>query len=196
MINIAPNTPLVYVSFSAEIIPNTTEALIGIMVECANKNVQKVNLLISSPGGAVMNGFNLYNVLKGMPFELTTHNVGNVDSIGNVIFLSGKIRYACPNATFMFHGAGFNSRPNERLEQKNLEEKLNNLLSDQKRIGHVIVQHSTLKAKQVSLLFKQAVTKNAEYALNSGIIHEIRDVNIPTGCPVVSLIFQRQSVQV
>lgn len=191
MVNIQQETPLVYVSFSAEIKPSTTESLIGVMAECANKNVQKVYLLISSPGGMVMNGFNLYNVLKSMPFELTTHNVGNVDSIGNVIFLSGKIRYACPNATFMFHGAGFNSRQNERLEQKNLEEKLNSLMSDQERIGNVIVQHSTLKPKQVAVLFKQAVTKNAEYALRSGIIHEIRDVNIIAGSPIFSLIFQR-----
>ena len=55
-----------------------------------------------------MNGMNLYNVMRAMPFKLITHNVGNVDSIGNAIFLAGVARYACPHSTFMFHGVGFN----------------------------------------------------------------------------------------
>jgi ATP-dependent protease ClpP protease subunit len=49
-----------------------------------------------------MNGLNIYNVLIGLPFELITHNVGNVDSIGNAIFLAGSKRYAChtPHSCF------------------------------------------------------------------------------------------------
>ena len=29
-----------------------------------------------------MNGLNIYNVLRAMPINLATHNVGNIDSIG------------------------------------------------------------------------------------------------------------------
>jgi len=75
-----------YVSFSAEIVPQSTEALIAAMAQCANQNVKEVCLLLSTPGGTVMNGLNIYNVLRAFPFELTTHNVGNVDSIGNAVF--------------------------------------------------------------------------------------------------------------
>src|SRR3954463_10442402 len=72
----------VYISFSAEIIPNTTEALLSVCAQQANNRVKRVYLLLSTPGGQVMNGLNIYNMLRGMPFELITHNVGNVDSIG------------------------------------------------------------------------------------------------------------------
>src|SRR6202035_1991872 len=102
-----PTPETVYVSFSAEINPNTTEALIGALAQCANQRVPEVYLMISTAGGNVMNGMNLYNVLRAMPFRLTTHNVGNIDSIGNPVFLAGGTRYACPQATFMFHGVGF-----------------------------------------------------------------------------------------
>ena len=107
--------PVVYVSFSAEINANTTESLIATMANLANEAVPEVHLLFSTPGGLVMNGMNLYNVLRAMPFKLVTHNVGNVDSIGNAIFLAGEERYACPHSTFMFHGVGFDSQPGERL---------------------------------------------------------------------------------
>ena len=188
---IPQGAPIVYVSFSAEINPNTTEGLIAVMVNCANQKAEKVNLLFSTPGGQVMHGLNLYNVLKGMPFELTTHNVGNVDSIGNAVFLAGTKRYATATATFMFHGVGFNFSQNTRAEEKLLREKLNGVLSDQKRIGQVISQHTNLSQGQIKSLFREAQTKDAVYAIDKGIIHDIRDVQIPTGCPVISLVFQR-----
>lgn len=88
--NIPEGTPLVYVSFSAEIKVDTTETLIATMASLVNLKVKEVYLLLSTPGGTVMNGMNLYSVLRGLPFELSIHNVGNVDSIGNAVefFLS------------------------------------------------------------------------------------------------------------
>jgi len=59
----------VYISFSAEIVPKTTEALIAVLGEQANKGVDEVYLLLSTPGGNVMNGFNLYNFMKGLPLR-------------------------------------------------------------------------------------------------------------------------------
>ena len=193
-LNIPQGTKQVYVSFSAEINPNTTESLIAVMAQCANLGVHEVYLLLSTPGGSVMNGLNLYNVLKGMPFEFTTHNVGNVDSIGNVIFLAGAKRYATPHSTFMFHGVGFNAGNAQRFEEKTLRERLDGIVSDQRRIGAIITQYSSITESEVADLFLQGQTRDAQFAVDKGIVHEIRDVQIPTGAPVVTLVFQRQGV--
>lgn len=191
MADIPVGCPLVYVSFSAEINPSTTENLIAVMANCANLEVKKVTLLLSTPGGSVMNGLNLYNVLKGMPFELTTHNVGNVDSIGNAVFLAGSIRHTCASATFMFHGVGFNLANNNRLEEKDLQEKMDSLLNDQKRIGAIIAERTKITQGEVAELFRQAQTKDANYALVNSIVSEIREVNIASGVPIISLVFKR-----
>jgi ATP-dependent protease ClpP protease subunit len=183
--------PRVFISFSAEIVPKTTEALIAVLGEQANKKVDEVYLMISTPGGSVMHGFNLYNVMKALPFKLITHNVGNVDSIGNAIFLAGQERYACPQSTFMFHGVGFDTQPGMRLEEKFLRERLDSLLQDQKRIGSVIGSHTNLNERQIRNLFREARTKDANYALSVGIVHDVRDVQIPPGSPIISLVFQR-----
>lgn len=193
-VNIQPGADLVYVSFSAEVNANTTEVLIGTMANCANLGVKKVYLLLSTPGGAVMNGMNVYNVLRGMPFELVTHNVGNVDSIGNVIFLAGKERFATPHATFMFHGVGLAAKEGARLEEKILREYLGNIQADHKRIGAILAQGTSLSESEVETLFLEAQTKDAEWAVGRGVVHEIRDVQIPAGTPVLSLVFQRQRV--
>ncbi len=180
-----------YISFSAEIVPKTTESLIAVLGEQANKKVDEVYLMISTPGGNVMNGLNLYNVLKAFPFKLITHNVGNVDSIGNVVFLAGTERYACPLSTFMFHGVGFDTRPGQRFEEKFLRERLDGILQDQRRMGVIIREHTNLNDRKISKLFREARTKDADYALSVGIVHEIRDMQIPPGNPIISLVFQR-----
>lgn len=179
-----------YVSFSAEINPNTTESLIAVMANAVTKGVRDVYLLISTGGGSVMHGMNLYNVLRGLPINLTTHNVGNVDSIGNAVFLAGRWRYACPHSTFMYHGVGFDGQQG-RLEEKLLRERLDTLLSDQKRIGAVIEDRTDLTAGEIEPLFREAVTKDAAQAVAGGIIHDVRDIQIPRGSTIVSLVFQR-----
>jgi ATP-dependent Clp protease, protease subunit len=186
-----PTLTTVYVSFSAEINANTTESLMATMANCANQNVEEVVLLLSTPGGNVMNGMNIYNVLRSMPFRLVTHNVGNVDSIGNAIFLAGEQRYACPHSTFMFHGVGFDAPTGMHFDAKLLRERLESVLADQKRIAGIIEERTNLEAAQIEPLFREAQTKDAAYAVSTGIVHEVKDVEIPSGAPVVSLVFQR-----
>jgi ATP-dependent Clp protease, protease subunit len=159
-----------------------------------NAGVKEVYLMMSTPGGTVMNGLNLYNVLRALPIKLITHNVGNVDSIGNAIFLAGQERYACPHSTFMFHGVGFDVPGHSRFEEKILRERLGGILADQKRIGSIMEERTNLKPSQLRNLFKEARTKDADYARSVGIIHDIRDVSIAPGTPIFSLVFQRQGV--
>lgn len=181
----------VYVSFSAEINVNTTESLISVMANLVNQRAKEVHLLLSTPGGSVMHGLNLYNVLIGLPFELVTHNVGNVDSIGNAVFLAGSKRYATAHSTFMFHGVGFDVTGQVRLEEKNVREHLDGILSNHKRIGSIITERTSIAEEEVGALFREAQTKDAAFAVSRGIVHEIKDVQIPVGGPVISLVFQR-----
>jgi ATP-dependent protease ClpP protease subunit len=186
----APET--VYIMFSAQITPQTSEGLLAVMANCATQKVKTVYLAISTPGGDVVQGMTLYNTLRGMPFELITHNVGNVDSIGNAIFLAGKIRYACKHSTFMFHGVGFDMGSQAiRLEEKNLRELLDNVVSNHNRIGAVLEERTKIDKALIPELFREAQTKDTTFAIGCGIIHDVRDLQIPPNSSVISLVFQR-----
>jgi hypothetical protein len=100
------------------------------------------------------------------------------------------LRYACPHSTFIFHGVGFDG-VGMRFEEKLLRERLDGVLADQKRIAGIIEERTNLEAAQVEPLFREARTKDADYAVGTGIVHEIKDVEIPPGSPVVGLVFQR-----
>jgi hypothetical protein len=91
----------------------------------------------------------------------------------------------------MFHGVGFDVRNPMRFEEKLLRERLAGILADQKRIGAIIRERTQLSEKDVERLFLEAQTKDAQYAASCGIVHEIRDVKVAAGTPIVSLVFQR-----
>ena len=115
-------TKTLFISFSAEVNQNTAENLMGIFAQRLNQGIKDFYLLLSSPGGSVMNGITVYNFLKSLPINLTTHNIGIVDSISNVIFLRHFI------AIYISYKRG-NTLMNIRICTFIIGTKLYNLLS-------------------------------------------------------------------
>src|SRR5262245_18550782 len=96
---------IVYVS---EVTPQSANLFISLLIGLGQQGTTKLVVAMNCPGGSVSSGVSIYNAMLAMPYEISSHNIGNVDSIANIIFLAGKERYACTASTFMFHGIGFN----------------------------------------------------------------------------------------
>ena len=96
----------VAISFSVPVDNNTTNALLRVISLQMQQGVKKVTLLISSPGGDTVSAFAAYNILKSLPIELTTVNVGTVDSAAMLIYCAGSHRYSLDGAgvRFLIHG--------------------------------------------------------------------------------------------
>ncbi len=186
MYKIPEKAPLVYLSSSANIHQKIAEDIISFAAACANAGVKRVYWLFSTPGGKVSDGINIYNVLRGMPFELAVHNVANVDSIGNVIFLAAQERYAVPSATFMFHTVGI-ELTDARLDFRSGREKLQSIQSDEKRMINIMEKHLKLTHRQLESLYHRQREEDVEFALTAGIISEIREVKIHPGAPIITL---------
>lgn len=157
------------------------DTLIGACADLANQGAETVHLMLSTPGGSVDSAIAAYNLIRGMPFRLVTHNVGSVDSMGNVLFLAGEERFACPDSTFMFHGVGFNVTAKTRFELRTLREKMDSVEGDQRKIAAIVAARTRLKPDEIDGLFLEAVTRGPDYALAHGIVHAVRDVSIPQG---------------
>ena len=188
MVNIPRGTEDVYVIFTSVINYSTTETLINVMSDLANLQVKRVHLALSTPGGSVMSGIALYNILRGLPMELITYNIGNVDSIGNVVYLAGNRRYADHHATFMFHGVEASMQGTPRMDERYLREQLDSILADQARIGDIIARRSNRDDREVAAFFRMQQTQDADWAVANGIAHDIRAFDTPAGSPVFPIV--------
>lgn len=72
-----------------------------------------------------------------------------------------------------------------------MKEHLDSIVSDHRRIGSIIADRTKLPAEDIDKLFFEAQTKDATFAASCGIVDEIREVEIPTGSPIISLVFKR-----
>lgn len=173
-----------YLVFTAAINENSMALMVQYLVELQRTEAEKLTIGLSSPGGNVVCGITMYNALRACSFPVVTHNIGNVDSIANAVFLAGERRYTNESSTFMFHGVGFDSNPNERLEEKNLLEKLDTVNAEHKRISQLISSHSGLDVAVCMALFKEQKTRDATWALDNGIVSQISEFRIPQGVDV------------
>lgn len=184
--------PPAFISFTAEVVPQTTEALLLAVTNFVNQGFKEVHLLLSSPGGSVAHGIAIYNTLRGMPIKLITHNVGNVDSIGTVVYLAGEERYVCPHTTFMLHGVALSTTGPMQFFERTLKERLASVQADQERIKAIYCDRAGINPEVAEQFFLGESNINATEAVTRGIAHEIRKVDIPAGSPVLQLVFNRQ----
>lgn len=186
------NTPpnRAYLVFIAEITVRTTEELINGLTELAQKGCQEVYLAFSSSGGDVQAGLALFNFLKGAPFNVIVHNIGAVQSIATTIFLAGKQRYACKHSTFVYHGVASNPLAGS-YENGRLRATLEGIGIDQEHLVSILKENTKIGDENAEALYRAVHTKTAEFALDNGIIHEIRELSIPQGAVMFSLIPQR-----
>jgi ATP-dependent Clp protease protease subunit len=138
-----------------------------------------IQINISSPGGNVAEGMVLHNYLRALPCKLIMHNIGSVDSIATIIFLSGEERYANPNSSFLFHGIITNFPAQTSMTIYQLKEVLSGMEVDQNKISNTITGLTKISKSELDDLFLQGDIKSPEFVLEKGFIHEIKEMKLP-----------------
>ena len=182
-------TKPVVIKFFAPVIDVTINALMDAIDQKMKQGATEFIILISSPGGSVLHGLSAYNYLKGLPVAVATHNFGSVDSIGVVLFCGGSKRLSVPQARFLLHGVSA-SFQNERLEEKQLEERLKGLRIDIENIAKVIAANTGKSVQDVTNAMLERTTLNPDEAKAWGLVHEIRSELFEAGSEVISIQYQ------
>jgi ATP-dependent Clp protease protease subunit len=149
--------------------------------------VERLHILVSSPGGSVFHGLSIYNFLKGAPVEVFTYNFGTVDSIGVVIYCAGTRRFCVPHARFLMHGVMTQVPPGLPLDEKDFEEKLKGLMSDYQNIARVISDTTGVPLKKVLEDMNSRVTYDPQAARDYGLVHEISSTLFPAGADLTTI---------
>lgn len=188
-----PAKPVV-IKFFAPVLDVTINALMDAIDKKIKQGATQFIILISSPGGSVFHGLSAYNYLKGLPVTITTHNFGSVDSIGVVLFCGGSKRLSVPQARFLLHGVSM-SFQNERLEEKQLEERLKGLRIDIENIAKVIAANTGKSVKDVTDAMLERTTLNPDEAKTWGLVHDIKSELFELGSEVIPIQYQEKQSQ-
>jgi len=179
-----------YLYLTAEINATSSNNLIQYLGGLIPQAPDRLTIAMNSPGGNVVSGIAIYNTMLAMPYPITTHNIGNVDSIANVVFLGGSERYACPGSTFMFHGVGFQGNANMRYEENILKGMLDTVLADHRRISGIFAVRTNggVTVQSGMRLFKEQRTRHAQWATDKGFATGVQDFVLPAGANVNFLV--------
>ena len=180
-----------YMLFNAGVRAETVNRVLDSIDDMLAKGVEKLYIAISSTGGNVTRGFELFNFLKGAPLEVTTHNVGDIDSIANVIYLAGSKRFSNNNARFLMHGV---ARSVGRADgdgivwanEKDLTEALAAVQVDHNRIARTIAEFSSMKFEEVRQLIGDTIF-TPDQAREKGLVHEICAFQLPKGHQLIQI---------
>jgi ATP-dependent protease ClpP protease subunit len=187
----APSQPpaeTIYVNYFDSINDSKTKALMAICSDIVAKQKPRViYFLFSSLGGQVNSGITLYNFLRALPVEIVMHNTGSIDSIANVVFLAASRRYAAKHSSFLFHGINWNFAAGSSLTFFQLKENLSSFEREETKIASIIAERTKMTEADIRELFRQGESKDLTFAINKGIIHEIKDPAVPKDAPIITV---------
>jgi len=177
--------PTAVIRFFAPIDAATIGALIQTVDTKYKGGTREFVILISSSGGDVLSGFAAYNYLKGLPIQLNTFNVGNVDSAALFLFCSGKKRYSVPNGRFVLHGTKITFGANATLDGQGLRAQLALLNNMNQMITQMLVAATGKTLQEVERAIETQMLFTAEEAQRWKLVHEIKSQLLDPGAELV-----------
>jgi ATP-dependent Clp protease, protease subunit len=176
-----PNQPPqeVYVSLTSTINDQLVQKLVNSVSIAINNNIKIVHLFMYSPGGSVPAAVTIYNFLTNIPINLIVYNGGYIASAAAIIYLSGKVRKASPNATFLLHEITFSNTAPMTVEF--MKTHIQSIERDGAIIENILRRNTSISDSQIKTLQTSDLIIGAEEAKSINLVHEIGDFVLPPG---------------
>ena len=181
-------TKTLYVIVNAPLTAVTTERLTELATMAVQEEYKGIYLALTTEGGDSEAAMSLYNILRGLPIQVTTHNVGTVASAGIFLFLAGTARVASPGSIFVFHRSTYDVTGLAPLTKEDLERGIGFLRESDEREDNIIrartriADHNILGPNALSVYRVTAV-----WATANGVVDGVRDFVIPSGSRIETI---------
>ncbi len=149
-----------------------------------NRNINRINMLLCSDGGAAKDAFAIYDLLKSYPAEVHIYCIGEVCSAATIIAMAGDRIYVTKQCLWMIHNAAFNYTGGNADQ---LQKDVDYLRLVDNRIVDVYDRRTGLGSDTLRALMAETTWFEPEEALALGFVDEIVetiDVNFMLNEPV------------
>lgn len=139
----------------------------------------KIHLTIASGGGAITPGFAAYNELKALPIELTTHNVGSVDSAAILIFMAGSKRLANKASGFLFHESTWNYSGQGEVTLTTAGNAKKWLETYEGMQTEIVSDRTGIRTKEVLKMMREGTCVRSDEAITLGLVDSVQEFSMP-----------------
>ncbi|MBC6401589.1 MAG: ATP-dependent Clp protease proteolytic subunit [Ekhidna sp.] len=185
-----------FIKFYAAVNANTSIQLQRTIEQLMLQGTKSLHLLLATPGGSVHDGISIYNLLKGLPIEVSTYNFGSVDSIGVVMFCAGENRFSVPHARFLLHPVSTQFLSGQTLDEPSIEESLKLIKADQENIAKIISTTINKSVEEVQKMIHNRTTLDPDTAHKLGLVTKIKSSLVPAGSQLHSIYDQQVQQQI
>ncbi|MEJ5074914.1 ATP-dependent Clp protease proteolytic subunit [Enterobacter ludwigii] len=116
--------------FRGELTADSADELISLSTIASNAGVAELRLIIDSSGYDFFNAYRIYKHMKSLPMMIHAHNSNNIYNFSNLLFLSGTVRTATPDARFAFKPLELNLNEGTTYSHSNLRGMVNKMDDD------------------------------------------------------------------
>ncbi|WP_431033433.1 ATP-dependent Clp protease proteolytic subunit [Pseudomonas yamanorum] len=166
--------PLHIINFTGPVTASTCSQLIEKASLAVQQNATGLIVNIATMGGECSYGFTMYNFLMSLPIPVHTHNLGTVESMGNIIFLAGERRTACVHSKFLFHP--FHWHVQGAVDHSRMSEYAMSLDYDLHLYARIVAErtaHAVEKLDTEKYLIAAPRIIDPQQAMACGLIHAI-----------------------
>ena len=107
---------------------------------------REITLYINSPGGSVIDGLALYDVMQAITCPIRTVCIGMAYSMGAILFVAGDRREMLPHSKIMIHDPLVTHIEGSALQVQNESRKL---LEVRKATNEILSKHTGRAIKQI-----------------------------------------------
>lgn len=170
------------VHFTGPINSSTTGQLIDKCNKAVQQEASELVIKIATMGGECSYGFSLFNFLMSLPVPVHTHNLGTVESMGNIIFLAGERRTASRFSKFLFHP--FHWTLHGAVDHARMIEYAMSMDHDRFLYEQIVMDRTQGAAEPLDVatyLTASPRILGPDEALAGGLIHAVDELRMPQG---------------
>lgn len=170
------------INFITDINPQSLAGLQNATMNSLRLGATEITIFFSCNGGNTDAGFTAYHLLQSLPIPITMHCIGNVESMGIIMFLAADVRIATPHAKFKIHPLHWDF-PAARLDHDRLNEYSESLDFDAERYATIFEERTKTTKNPLNIretLSGKASIFGASEAIEIHLATSVADAAIPT----------------
>lgn len=158
------------VFLTEEVNPETSNELIKQLMYLERQDSGKeITLYINSPGGEVISGLAVYDLISLMKSPVRTVCTGTAASMGAILFLAGKKREMLPHTRLMIHDPSFGGGSIGGKKSHELRHELEKLDEVREALAKIIAEKTGRPLEEIYDVTSDDTFYSAEEAITFGL---------------------------